>query len=186
MIVYQPNNEPLKFRFTPHHKKFIECGFSKKIMGIKIFDYVGLGGSFDHLHAGHHELLKMAFKLGNFIAIGLSTETLLANKDNFQLIESYEKRKMNLENYILKTLEIKKSFYRIIPLNDPFAEAITNIALQAHVSSVESYKNALKINEMRQIKGLKPLILIIIPLLLDNKGEKISSSSIRKNLIKID
>lgn len=50
------------------------------------------------------------------------------------------------------------------------------------IISQETYENALKLNENREKKGLKPLVLIVIPLLKDINQDKISSTSIRENL----
>jgi len=50
------------------------------------------------------------------------------------------------------------------------------------VVSQETYDNALKLNENRMKKGLKPLVLIVIPLLKDENSNKISSTSIREKI----
>jgi len=50
------------------------------------------------------------------------------------------------------------------------------------IVSQETYKNALKLNENRERKGLKPLILIVIPLLKDKNNNRISSTSIREKI----
>lgn len=50
------------------------------------------------------------------------------------------------------------------------------------VISQETYDNALKLNEGREKKGLKPLVLIVIPLLKNKNNIKISSTLIRKRL----
>ncbi len=50
------------------------------------------------------------------------------------------------------------------------------------VVSQETYDNALKLNENRVKKGLDPLVLIVIPLLKDEKNNKISSTSIREKI----
>ena len=50
------------------------------------------------------------------------------------------------------------------------------------ILSQETYENALKLNKNREEKGLKPLILIVIPLLKDKDYNKISSTLKRKKL----
>ena len=52
------------------------------------------------------------------------------------------------------------------------------------IVSQETYENALKLNQNRENEGLKPLILIVIPLLKDKNNEKISSTSIREKIKK--
>ena len=146
-----------------------------------IYDLIGLGGTFDQFHLGHAELIKTAFKFGKNVAIGLTTEKLLGNKILRDKIQSYSQREKNLKQYIQSEIGVSEKYYTIIPLNDPFGPAITDKNLQAHVSSMETYKIAIKINELRIKNGLKPLVLIIIPIVLDNFGKKFSSSESRKN-----
>ncbi|MHA1738742.1 MAG: pantetheine-phosphate adenylyltransferase [Candidatus Heimdallarchaeota archaeon] len=148
------------------------------------YEYVGLGGSFDHLHEGHHELLKTAFKVGEKVGIALTTDKLHSEKEKKELIESYEVRKKKLEKFIIQKLGGNNDRFEIMALNDPFGIAITDNNLQAHVSSLETYKVAFKINEIRLELGLNPLTLIIIPLVFNNEGKKISSSEIRKQLVR--
>lgn len=50
------------------------------------------------------------------------------------------------------------------------------------VVSQETYENAVKLNKERENNGLKPLILIVIPLIKDETNIKISSTSIRASL----
>ncbi|MFW9772538.1 MAG: hypothetical protein ACFFEO_10315, partial [Candidatus Thorarchaeota archaeon] len=50
------------------------------------------------------------------------------------------------------------------------------------IVSEETYPNALKLNDLREEKGMERLILIIIPLIKDKNKKKISSTSIRQNL----
>ncbi|UYP45170.1 Phosphopantetheine adenylyltransferase [Candidatus Lokiarchaeum ossiferum] len=148
------------------------------------YKYVGLGGSFDHLHEGHHELLKTAFKMGEKVGIALTTNELHFGKEIEELIEPYNIRKEHLEDFIINKLGKKKEEFVIMPLKDPFGVAITDENLQAHVSSLETYKMALKINDLRVERGLAPLVLIVIPLVQNEVGKKISSSDIRKKIAK--
>ncbi|MHA1775700.1 MAG: pantetheine-phosphate adenylyltransferase [Promethearchaeota archaeon] len=148
------------------------------------YTHVGLGGSFDHLHKGHKFLLKTAFKLGKFVHIALTMEKLLKKKQYLQYFEPYSVRFEHLCAYIEQELNIEPERYSIIPLEDPYGPAITSSDLEVHISSLETYSVALKINEIRLEKGLNPLILVIIPILYNYLGEKISSTQIRKKIAK--
>ncbi len=79
-------------------------------------------------------------------------------------------------------LQIGLEDYTIIPLDDPFGPAIKVAELQAHVSSAETFQGAMMINDLRIQNGLNPLVFIIIPLVLNESGEKVSSTEIRANL----
>ncbi len=149
---------------------------------IFIYDLIGLGGTFDQFHLGHAELIKTAFKYGKHVAIGLTTEKLLDNKILKDKIQSYAQRENNLKQFIHKEIGASEQNYSIIPLNDPFGPAIIDGNLQAHVSSMETYKIAIKINEIRIKNGLQPLVLIIIPIILNKFGNKYSSSELRNSI----
>jgi pantetheine-phosphate adenylyltransferase len=146
------------------------------------FNLAGLGGTFDHLHEGHKMLLSAAFKIAKHVAIAICTDKLLQNKKDKDLIESYEVRVKNVENFLINELKISKNSYEIIPLDDPFGPAISSTDLEVHVSSEETIENSKKINQIRIQKGLKPLYLLMIPLVLDEHGRKVSSSDIREKL----
>jgi len=148
----------------------------------KPFKLIGLGGTFDHLHDGHRLLLKTAAKLGEHVAIALATEELLKNKKYHDKLESYATRENNLRKFLEKELNVSQDSYIIIPLNDPFGIAVTEPKLEAHISSLETHQVSLKINEERIKKGLPPMILIIIPIINDSEGKKLSSTDIRSKI----
>ena len=148
----------------------------------KPFKIVGLGGTFDHLHDGHRLLLNTAAKVGEHVAIALATEKLLKNKKYHDKLEPYSSRENNLKKYLEEELGLSPESYTIIPLNDPFGIAITDPNLEVHLSSLETHEVSLKINEERIKNGLPPMILIIIPIVNDPKGKKLSSTNIRSIL----
>ena len=45
-----------------------------------MFELVGIGGTFDHLHEGHKLLVETALKISKKLMIGLTTDRLLGNK----------------------------------------------------------------------------------------------------------
>ena len=55
--------------------------------------------------------------------------------------------------------------------------------LDAIVVSEETEKVASALNKKRDLKDLHPLDIVTVPLILDKKGEKISSTRIRNNEI---
>lgn len=148
----------------------------------KAFKLVGLGGTFDHLHDGHKYLLRTAAKLGDHLAIALATEALLGSKQHKHALEPYDLREQCLRSYLEGEMGFDRKNYIIMPLNDPFGSAITDPNLEAHVSSAETCEMALKINEIRVQNGLDPMILVVIPIVCDAKGNKLSSTDIRSCL----
>ena len=88
--------------------------------------------------------------------------------------------KKKIVNFILNQLSRNKTQFEIQPISDPFGPAITEKNLEGLVCSEETYDNALNINEIRQKNGLSKLILIVIPLIFDEKNQKISSTAFRE------
>ncbi|MHA1681663.1 MAG: pantetheine-phosphate adenylyltransferase [Promethearchaeota archaeon] len=141
---------------------------------------VGLGGTFDHLHAGHERLLDVAFRMGAKVIIGLSTDNLLGGKENVDLIQPFSVRKAGLLAFASSLGRARD--VEVIPLDDQFGPAITSEELEVHVSSEETMDVALKMNQIRLRNGLEPLILVVIPLVIDKDGTRFSSTKIRKKI----
>jgi len=145
-----------------------------------MFKLAGMGGNFDHLHEGHKLLLKTALEVSESIVIGLTTEKMHKNKQFKEKIEDYSTRKLKIEKFIQTFSDLKR--VQIIELNDSYGPPIEDKNYEALIISQETIPNALEINEIREQSGMKPLILVVIPILRDEKGNKISSTEIRKNL----
>ena len=143
---------------------------------------MGLGGTFDHLHEGHKFLLKTALSISELTEIGLTSQDLLKNKQFSSKLEDYETRKENLKSYISSIADLNR--VNIVEISnwsdmDKYAQDPEYDGL---VVSQETYDNALKLNENRMKKGLKPLVLIVIPLIKDKNNNKLSSTSIREKI----
>lgn len=144
------------------------------------FNLVGMGGTFDHLHDGHKYLLETAISLSQEVHIGLITEKLLENKKFASKIEDYETRKNNLENFISTIADLGR--VKILELDNPYGPPIDDPAYEGIVVSQETYKGALRINEIRAEKGFKPLVIVVIPMLMDENNNQISSTAFREKL----
>ena len=141
-----------------------------------------MGGTFDHLHDGHKYLLRTALKLSNFVEIGLTSQELLKNKKASSKLEDYDTRKANLKAFISSFTDINR--INIVEIKDwgDMARYSQDPEYEGLILSQETYLNAVKLNELREKKGLLPLILIIIPLLKDENNKKINSTAIREKL----
>jgi len=141
-----------------------------------------LGGTFDHLHEGHKFLLKTALSLSDYIEIGLTTQNLLENKQFASKLEDYETRKENLKTYIKSIADLKRINIVDIKNWDDMNKYAQDPEYEGLIVSQETYENASKLNNNREEMGLKPLILIVIPIIKDKNKKKISSTSIRDNM----
>ncbi len=78
-----------------------------------------LGGTFDHLHAGHKALLSLAAMCtSEALVIGITSPEMLKHKENYALIETLETRVAGVMEFIKffkPSLKVE-----ISPLTDPF------------------------------------------------------------------
>jgi len=141
-----------------------------------------MGGTFDHLHDGHKFLLRTALSLSHNIEIGLTTQNLLKNKKIASKLEDYNTRERNLKNFIRSFTDLNRVNIVEIKNWDDMAKYSQDPDYEGLIVSQETYSNAVKLNDLREEKGLNPIILIVIPLLKDKNNKKISSTAIREKL----
>ncbi|ASJ17227.1 phosphopantetheine adenylyltransferase [Thermococcus chitonophagus] len=147
---------------------------------MKKFKKVVVGGTFDRLHLGHKALLRKAFEVGEIVYVGLTSDEMVKEKPYAEKILPYERRLKDL----LMFFEVNGfKNYRIIKIHNAIGFTTKIKSLEAIVVSEETYKGALLVNRAREELGLKPLEIVVIPLVKSKLGGKISSSLIRAGLI---
>ena len=145
-----------------------------------MLNLIGMGGTFDHLHDGHKYLIETALSISHQVVIGLTSQKMLKRKKYVLKIEDYETRKKNLENFISSITELDR--VKIVELNDPYGPPIKEPEYEGLIASQETYSNALKLNEVREVNGFKPLIIIVIPMIMGENNQRLSSAAIREKL----
>ncbi|MBE6510768.1 MAG: phosphopantetheine adenylyltransferase [Methanobrevibacter sp.] len=144
-------------------------------MNDKKYFKVAVGGTFDKFHDGHKKLLSTAFELGNRVEIGVTSDAFGGLKGD---IDSCEERMSNLKLFFSG-----KSNFNVVPLEDPFGTTIYEEDFDAIVVSEETEPNAIKINDIRVSKGMKPLDIVVVSFVLAEDGNPISSTRIRRGEI---
>ena len=139
------------------------------------FRKVVVGGTFDFLHRGHKTLVNKAFEVGEHVIIGLTSGSMKKHA------LPYEERRKKLEAFVKN-----KGKYEIVEIFDPYGIAVDMKDLEAIVVSKETKARAEEINEIRKNRGLLPLKIIEISMVLAYDGKPISSTRIRKGEIKED
>ncbi len=147
-------------------------------MSNKRYGKIAVGGTFDKFHIGHQRLLAKAFELSDEVLVGVTSDEFARSKGK---IEPCNQRMSNLRS----TLEKFHGHYSLSRLDDPFGPAIVNDDLEALVVSEETEPTARIINDIRKQKGMKPLDIIIISMVLAEDGKPVSSTRIRKGEIDI-
>ena len=140
-----------------------------------------MGGTFDILHVGHKNLLARASLEGDEVLIGLTTDEKARVSRESEVLNSYEVRKENLESYLNSEGFLEK--FIIVPLNNDWGPSVIDKDFDAIVVSEETKKTADKINSIRASEGKNQLSVIVVPLVLADDGQLISSSRIRKQEI---
>jgi pantetheine-phosphate adenylyltransferase len=148
-----------------------------------MFDLVATGGTFDILHKGHYMLLQKAFEVGRQIIIGVSSDSY-ATRNQKKIINNYDMRQENLNKFINK--HFKKSNYSVYQLDDFYGPTALTRDVQAIITTESSLENCLKINSLRESKGMPQLEIILVPLEVDKEGKVISSTRIRKGEIDVN
>ena len=96
------------------------------------------------------------------------------------LLEIYLIQK-NLEKFIISITDLSR--VKIVELNDPYGPPVKEAEYEGLIASQETYSNALKLNEVREANGFKPLIIIIIPMIKGKNNQRLSSTAIREKLV---
>lgn len=137
-------------------------------------------GTFDHLHEGHKHILRTAFKLGQQVAIGLTTDQMLAFKSDRKLVQSYDERKAELEHFIRQELDSQRA--SIFPINTTEGGADKMEDLEALIVSDEIgvVQNAFDINQKRFENHLRRFHVIVVPRVRTKDGRPLSSSRRRR------
>ncbi|KAG0763016.1 hypothetical protein G6F29_006735 [Rhizopus arrhizus] len=154
------------------------------------FERVAVGGTFDHLHAGHKILLTMTALLSEkSMVVGVTDDCMLIKKQHKDLIASTKDRIRQVETYLQS---VKRSIqHQVVPIKDPFGPTVTDPTIDALVVSKETRKGGDLVNSERDLRGYPPLELRIIDVISTNSNSieekdmsvlKISSSWIREYL----
>jgi pantetheine-phosphate adenylyltransferase len=145
------------------------------------YGLVAMGGTFDVLHRGHRRLLKEAFSVGRRVAIGITTERFVRTLHKPHKVDSYEERKRDLERLLSRWGVLSRT--QIIPLDDRYGPTTSSSQIQALVVSRRTVETGYEINRRRKAKGLKPLAIVPIDLIMAEDERLISSTRIRRGKI---
>ena len=146
-----------------------------------MFTKVVVGGTFDLLHDGHKALFKKALTIGHLLLIGLTTDKMLTESPKKHKVSSYFERKKSLRNYFDKKRVSNR--VKIVPIGDPYGPSIKDHDVDALVVSQERTERAKEINKIRLDRGLQPLKIVIVNMILAEDGIPISTTRIKRGEI---
>jgi len=143
--------------------------------------YVVAGGTFDHFHKGHELFLKTAFETGDYLAIGITSDKMIAEKPLSYSIEPFNIRKQYVEQYFKSINGNVK--VQIMKLDEPFGISVSDSHIDKIIVTKETKPNAIIINKIRRKNHLKALKIVVVPYVKADDNRKISSFRIRKGEI---
>ncbi|WP_435360502.1 pantetheine-phosphate adenylyltransferase [Haloarchaeobius sp. DFWS5] len=138
---------------------------------------VAVAGTFGPIHDGHRELLETALEVGaGGVVVGLTSDAY-ANESRERTVLPFESRERALSRE-LDELDLwgRPREIRKIAAEDAFAA--TEADLDALVVSPETFPEVHDINEARREAELPELVAIVVPFVLDEQGERLSSTRI--------
>ena len=139
---------------------------------------VAVGGTFDILHVGHERLLAKAFELGELVFVGVTGDRLVSKLKKNHPVRKFAIRRRELRRFLEANGWLKRA--RITELRDSFGPATRRKRLEALVVSEETRGNGLRVNALRQSRGLRPLRLYVVRMVRANDGKLVSDSRIRR------
>ena len=144
------------------------------------FELVAMGGTFDIIHKGHMALLEKAFSISAKVIIGLTSDSFV-KKIGKNVTNNYEKRYESLLSAIEKNFAGKS--FEISKLENDFGPAVLEGKVQALVVSQETENKGDILNEMRQKSNLPQVEVIMVPMVMAQDGNRISTTRIRNSEI---
>lgn len=140
------------------------------------YPLVGLGGTFDHFHAGHEFFLTYAAEIGFKLLIGVSTPKMVQAKSYASTIQPYAARVKQVKEFC----DRKKIQYQIIPLDNPYGPTLDRESkVRALCVTKETEVGAEKINQIRAAGGLRPLPVFVANMIYDQNGQELHADRIR-------
>ncbi len=143
------------------------------------FKLVAVGGTFDIIHKGHIALLDLAFTVSKDVIIGLTSDEFLLKRRK-AVINNYDKRVDALSAFLDERYAGR---YTITKLEDDFGPTLYDNNIEALIVSKETESKGILLNRLREDKGLKPLEIIVMDMVLAKDGKPISSTRIRSGEI---
>ncbi len=136
---------------------------------------VGLGGTFDHFHAGHQSFLQQTAAQSEHLLIGITQPELQTTKVLSSQIEPFSIRAQAVLDFCKKN-KISCEFF---PLHDIYGPTLTDESIDAVFVTTETEKGGAAINSKRVELGLHKLPVVVTQLVPAEDGRPIASQRIR-------
>ncbi len=131
-----------------------------------------VAGTFDVLHDGHRALIDRAFEVGDSVFVGITS-------DRFAAAGRGEHLPLYLRRRALEELLSKQEKpWRIGVIDDMYGPREEMDKVSVLAVSEETLENGRELNRERASRGVPPLELSVVPLVMADDGSKISARNI--------
>lgn len=166
-----------------------------------MYRLVAIGGTFDHLHAGHEAFLRAAFQYGRKVLIGLTSDRMAEEKirnpksvasnatgtfDGAEIRNKPQIQNFQTRKHMLLDLLTKKKWtdrVEIMEIDDLYGPTLEQTDIDALVVTTETEGGARMINAARKKKKLSAIPVIVAKLVLAQDRRRIASTRIREGNI---
>lgn len=139
---------------------------------------VAVGGTFDALHIGHQYLLGEAVRLGDEVAIGLTSDEFASRGRLYRPLPFRARMEA-----VLRAVGARGGRARVVALSDRHGEASTSRDIRVLVVTPETYPVAREINRERARRGLRPLLIYVAGYVRNSWGVPVNSTLVRLGLV---
>lgn len=139
-------------------------------------EVAAVGGTFDRLHDGHKALLLQAFRVGERVVVGLTSDRFVRASGKTG-VAPYDERHHHLLHF-LKSRNLADRA-TIVKIEDRFGPTIDDRAISSIVVTAETHRTAMEANQLRAAKGITPMKIHTVDMILAEDKLPISSSRIR-------
>jgi len=139
---------------------------------------ITVAGTFDVMHKGHWLLLDEAFHIADRVLVGVTTDRFAAEMKKPHYIDPYKVRLAEVREYLKEKGLLKRASF--FPLDDAYGPSTNDGGLEGILVSEETEPRAEEINQIRVKKGIKPLLMFVMTMVLADDGKPISSTRVRR------
>ncbi len=136
-----------------------------------------VGGTFDRLHDGHKALLHEAFRRGKKVIVGLTSDSYV-QKEGKVGVAPYARRRRELLSFLEAEGLVGRA--KIVEITDRFGPILEDAGITDIVVTGETCETALEANRLREKKGMAPMKIHMVEMVLAKDKCPISSSRIRQ------
>ncbi|MEM0384516.1 MAG: pantetheine-phosphate adenylyltransferase [Candidatus Caldarchaeum sp.] len=148
------------------------------------YTLAALGGTFSTVHAGHMALLLTAFCNSERVLIGVTSDSFASKLSKKHPIPPHEERLRSLRRFLNDQGWLDRT--QLIPIEDPYGPSVEDPTIEALVVSPATAGRAVEINAKRAERMMKPLDVLVCPLVVAEDGRPISTTRVMAGEITVE